>query len=237
MSAGAIIFSRMDSNRLPGKALIDISGRSLLGRVIDRAKKVQGISHIIVATSSRSIDDPIASLAKSEGINYYRGSLEDVAGRALDACKAFGLNKFARICGDRPFFDPELVSNLLKIHNELNIDIVTTMFPRTYPPGLTTEIISAESLEFALSQTTDPDDREHVTNFFYRESKIFSIHNVNAPHNMNFDNVHLVVDNDKDLSRARSIASDINITNDNIENIIYLAKKWETTNIKNKESK
>ena len=227
----------MDSNRLPGKALIDISGRSLLGRVIDRAKNIQGISHIIVATSFRSIDDPIISIAKSEGIDYYRGSVEDVAGRALNACKAFRLNKFARICGDRPFFDPELVSNLLKIHNELNFDIVTTMFPRTYPPGLTTEIISTESLELALSKTIDPDDREHLTNFFYRESKIFSIHNVDVPHNINFENVHLVVDNDKDLRRARSIASKINTTKNDIEDIIYLAKKWETTNIIDKENK
>ena len=51
----------MDSNRLPGKALIDICGRSLLGRVIDRAKNIKGAERIIVATSSRSIDNPITS--------------------------------------------------------------------------------------------------------------------------------------------------------------------------------
>ena len=50
MSRGVIIFSRMDSNRLPGKALIDICGRSLLGRVIDRAKNIKGAERIIVAT-------------------------------------------------------------------------------------------------------------------------------------------------------------------------------------------
>ncbi len=48
---GAIIFSRYDSSRLYGKALIDIEGRSLLGRVIDRAKLIKGVSKIIVATS------------------------------------------------------------------------------------------------------------------------------------------------------------------------------------------
>ena len=40
MKVGAIIFSRMDSKRLPGKALVEIEGRSMLGRVIDRAKRI-----------------------------------------------------------------------------------------------------------------------------------------------------------------------------------------------------
>ena len=68
MSIGAIIFSRYASERLPGKALLDISGRCLLGRVIDRTKFIEGIDHIIVATSSNEEDDVIASFVKKEEI-------------------------------------------------------------------------------------------------------------------------------------------------------------------------
>jgi len=229
VSAGVIIFSRMDSKRLPGKALIDISGRLLLGRVIDRARHIKGVERTIVATSSRLIDDPIASFSESEGVEVYRGEVNDVALRALGACKKFGLNAFARICGDRPFFDPELVSRLLQIHNELDVDIVTTMFPRTYPPGLTTEIISTNALEFAMSKTKKLEDREHVTNFFYRQSGYFKIHNVDAPKNINFDGVHLVVDNNHDLLRARWIASKIKTTQNDFNTINDLAKEWENT--------
>ena len=50
MSVGAIIFSRYTSSRLPGKALVDIAGRCLLGRVLDRSKLVKGIDHVILAT-------------------------------------------------------------------------------------------------------------------------------------------------------------------------------------------
>tara|TARA_B110000008_G_scaffold275275_1_gene312424 strand:+ start:11485 stop:12207 length:723 start_codon:yes stop_codon:yes gene_type:complete len=226
---GIIIFSRMDSNRLPGKALIDIFGRELLGRVIDRAKHINVAGRIVVATSSRSVDDPIAYYAESEGVSVYRGDVDNVAGRALETCKFFGFVKFARICGDRPFFDPELVSSLLEIHDELNIDIVTTMFPRTFPPGLTTEIISTDSLEFALSKTDDPVDREHITNYFYNNPQKFKIHNVDIPNNKNYDNVHLVVDNENDLLRARWIGSKIQTTHNDVNTIISLAKEWENT--------
>ena len=44
---GAIIFSRLDSKRLFGKALIDIEGKCLLERVIQRTKQINGISKII----------------------------------------------------------------------------------------------------------------------------------------------------------------------------------------------
>jgi len=225
--SGVIIFSRMDSERLPGKAMIDISGRSLLGRVIDRANLVKNVKHVIVATSTRSIDNSIAYFAESEGVEVFRGEANDVSARALSACKAFKLDKFARICGDRPFFDPELVSSLLQIHNELDVDVVTTMFPRTYPPGLTTEIISTNALEFAMSKTKNLEDREHVTNFIYRESGLFKIHNVDAPKNINFDGAHLVVDNNHDLLRARWIASKIKNTENDLNTIIDLAKEWE----------
>ncbi len=230
MSAGVVIFSRMDSNRLPGKALIDICGRSLLGRVIDRAKNIKGAERIIVATSSRSIDNPITSFAESEGVDIYRGNASDVLGRAIDTCKAFGLTKFARICGDRPFFDPELVSRLIAMHDKLDKDIVTTMFPRTYPPGLTTEVISIEALKLVSLKTTDLRDREHVTNYIYREPSYFKIHNVDIPKNVNYDRVHLVVDNDHDLIRAKWIASKINTTHNDANTIVSLAKEWENKN-------
>ena len=43
MKVGAIIFSRMSSRRLPSKALIEINGRTLLGRVIDLTKLIEGV--------------------------------------------------------------------------------------------------------------------------------------------------------------------------------------------------
>ena len=63
MKIGAIIFSRMDSKRLPGKALVKIGGRPMLGRVIDRSKCTM-TDNIIVATSFREIDNEIVLFQK-----------------------------------------------------------------------------------------------------------------------------------------------------------------------------
>ena len=100
---GVLIFSRFDSSRLPGKALLDISGKELLGRVIDRSKKIRGITGVAVATSDRNIDDNVAAFAKAQGVDVFRGSVDDVAKRAIEACNFYGWDAFVRICGDRPF--------------------------------------------------------------------------------------------------------------------------------------
>ena len=230
MNIGAIIFSRMDSKRLPGKALVEIGNRPMLGRVIDRAKCIKGVDNIIVATTSREIDNEIVSFSKNEGIDVYRGSVDDVAGRAINACDKFGLKKFARICGDRPFFDPKLISKLIRVHNNLEVDLVTTMFPRSYPPGLTGEVIKTSALKEAMFSNNNLENREHLTQFFYENESKFSIKNIFPEKTLNLDGVHLVVDNEKDLDRAKWIISRIGNKNDhckNIEKIIPLAKEWE----------
>ena len=203
---GAIIFSRFDSTRLYGKALIDIEGGGLLGRVIDRAKSIKGVSKIVVATSNRKIDDAIYRFALSENVSTFRGSSSDVFERALDTCNKYKFDIFARICGDRQFLDYELISEEIKIIEKSNIDLVTTMFPRTYPPGLTTEIIKKELLERFDKKVLNQFDREHLTTYFYKNPEDIKIINIENRNYESIKKIRLVVDNQDDLKRAKWIA-------------------------------
>tara|TARA_Y100001978_G_C23541861_1_gene360138 strand:+ start:42 stop:752 length:711 start_codon:yes stop_codon:yes gene_type:complete len=229
---GAIIFSRFDSNRLFGKALKEIEGRSLLGRVIDRTKRIRGINKIILATSIRKIDDGICDFAESEGIEIFRGSCDDVYGRALETCKKFNLDIFARICGDRPFFDYDLTSQAINISKENNFDLITTMFPRAYPPGLTVEIIKQDLLKIFDNQICDKYDREHLTTYFYKNPQNIKINNLRNPKYESIKHISLVVDTVKDYERAKWIAKhkikdgEIN----EIDSIISLALRYEGHN-------
>ena len=227
---GAIIFSRYSSERLPGKALLDITGRCLLGRVIDRTKEIKGIKKIIVATSKHKSDDQIEAFVQKEGVDIFRGSLNNVAKRALEVCHEHKLDRFVRICGDRPFFSPNLITSILKNKDNLEYDIVTTTFPRTYPPGLTCEIVKSAILTQYINLINNRnDDKEHVTSYFYRNAKEFSIKNIDSMHDISFDGINLCVDNKDDLNRATWIANQINkkaLSYDNIPKIIALAQQW-----------
>ena len=201
MKIGAIIFSRFSSKRLPGKALIDISGRSLLGRVIDRTREIQGIDKIIVATSSEPEDDQIEDFVRKENIDVYRGSLNDVVSRTYETCLKYNLERFIRICGDRPFFSPNLVSEIIEYGNDKDFDVITTTFPRTYPPGLTCEIIKTRTLINNINLIKNKDDKEHVTSYFYKHSDKFSIKNIYPSESFNLSRINLCVDTKKDLER------------------------------------
>ena len=226
---GAIIFSRFDSSRLYGKALIDIEGRCLLGRVIDRAKLIKGISNIVVATSKRKVDDPIQEFAINEGIDTYRGSCDDVYKIAIEACNKFKFDIFARICGDRPFLDYELISKGIKIFKKSNADLVTTMFPRTFPPGLTTEIIKKELLIRFEKIIINKFDREHLTTYFYKNPDDIKIRNIENRNYQSIKNLRLVVDNQDDLTRAKWIAKNLAIKRNIKDNnsVVKLALRYE----------
>jgi len=228
-SSGVIIFSRYDSTRLPGKALIDIAGRPLLGHIIDRSRKIQGHYKIVVATTDRDIDNPIANFAQKEGIDCYRGDLNNVAKRAFYCAKHHNLNAFARICGDRVFFSPELVSQYFEIYSSMNVDIVTNANPVTFPPGLTTEIIKTNALEIALQRINDEKDMEHLTRYFYRHPEQFNIHNI-INNNDLLSSIRLVVDTTEDLNRAIWIASQFStssVASADIDQIAKLARQYD----------
>lgn len=235
MNIGAIIFSRFDSSRLPGKAMLDIEGRSLLGRVIDRTKKIKNIEQIIIATSDRDIDDVISDFAIQENIHCYRGSLENVASRAIEACKKYSLDAFARICGDRPFFDFNAVSYLISEFKNNEFDLTTTFGTGQMPPGLTCEIISATALQKAYLNF-DIYEQEHFTTYFYRNFNNFLVKKVLVPNCEAYDNkLRLVVDNQTDLKRARWIASqtdDIQLENIYMSQVFFWGNKWDKNNIK-----
>lgn len=177
MTVGHIIFARNSSSRLPGKALLPLAGRALLGRVLDRVRRVPGDNTIIIATSRDATDDQIAAYADAEGVAVFRGDLNDVAGRALACAEHYGLRYFSRVCGDRPFLCPRLIFDLMNRAVEEDLDLATNTLKKTYPAGLATEIISTQSLARVVESTQDQADREHVTPYYYRHPDAFRILN------------------------------------------------------------
>jgi len=229
MRVGAIIFSRMQSKRLPGKAMIDILGKSLLERVIERTQKINLIDHISVATSNLTQDDIIYNYAISKGIDIYRGDENDVAMRAFETGSFFKYDCFVRICGDRPFFDGKIVDELIRIHKKNKNDLTTNMFPRTIPSGFTVEIINMSTLNKVIEHTTDKHNREHITNYIYTNPKEFKIENIEHFKNTNFDfkTLNLTVDTIDDIEKTEYIARELKNKNqyNDLDEVIKLLIK------------
>lgn len=169
MSAGVLVFARMSSSRLPGKALRDFGGMPLLAWVLRRAR---GSGHpVVLATSDAPEDQALAALAAAEDVAVYRGSLSDVLGRALAAAEAHGLTRIARLCGDRPYFDvEELCQALSRLQGIEGPALVSNHQPGRTAPGLTTEALNLPALVLAAEQARHADEREHLTLWHYRNA-------------------------------------------------------------------
>ncbi len=59
----AAIQARLNSQRLPRKALAPISGQPLLKHVVDRVQAVAGLADVVLSTSDEPLDDELAALA------------------------------------------------------------------------------------------------------------------------------------------------------------------------------
>ncbi len=169
MSAlGAIILCRMDSSRLPGKALRTTSGVCLLDLVIERCRSLHELrDHLVVATTARDVDRPLLEHARERGVRVFRGSTTDVAGRALACARQFGLEGFLRINADSPFLHGPLLREGISVWRRQNLDLVTNLVPRSYPYGVSLELIRTEAFERAYAAMSLPEHHEHVTKYLY----------------------------------------------------------------------
>lgn len=205
MSMTAIVVTaRFDSRRLPGKALLDICGRSLLGRVVDRVRHTQGPYPLILATTSRPVDDEIARFGTEESLELFRGDTDDVLTRLIACGEAFDADRIVRISGDSPFIDPDLIERAVGESDSTNAEIVTNVFPRTYPYGVSVEVLLLKTLRRIRELTDEPEDREHVTRYVYENPAAFRIHNLTNPDTRQ-TGLRLVVDTPEDLDFIRTL--------------------------------
>jgi spore coat polysaccharide biosynthesis protein SpsF len=204
---GVIIFARMTSRRLPGKALQPVGDRPLLGRVIDRSRRItKADGGITLAISKDSSDDPMVDFACRENVNVFRGSLSDVALRAFECAAANGWMAFARVCGDRPFLDPDAVDAAIDcmLQESEPPDLVTNVLDGPVPAGMTVEVMGQRGLAKVLQESAEPEDREHVTRYVYSHPDRFRIARA-TPVAAATLGLRFAVDTQSDLEAARYV--------------------------------
>jgi len=199
----------MDSVRLPGKALADVGDVSLIELVYARLSCVPALDAIVLSTTARPCDDPLAEAFKSAGGAVFRCSsdeLEDVASRFIAAADFVGAEYALRVNGDSPFPIPALLFEGVELLAS-RPDFVTNLMPRTYPYGVSVEWIRIDYLRSVL-QRLDARQREHFTRIFYEgegSPKILRL----TPLNPSLANLRLTIDEASDLKIIRNLVAQL----------------------------
>lgn len=161
----------MGSTRLPGKVMMPLGGRLAIDHVVERAQKIPGVNHTVVATSTRPIDDALAQhCATALGVEVYRGSESDVLDRYYQAAVGHNPEAVVRITADCPLLDPRESGKVLAAFAATSqCDYASNVEVRRYPIGLDTEVVAMAALAMMWKTAVDAYDREHVTEFIVRQ--------------------------------------------------------------------
>jgi spore coat polysaccharide biosynthesis protein SpsF len=200
---GIIVQARMGSKRLPGKVLAPIQGRPLIDYVLQSLQNCGSTGALIVATSNLSADDAIADYCDLNNVVCYRGPEENVAARFFELTRRYKWDAFFRVSADSPLLDYRLLDQIAEQYVRDPVDLITNVFPRTFPRGQSVELLHSKTFVEAYPMMQDQEDLEHVTRFFYRNAKNYNVKNIHAPKDMG--HVHMAVDEDDDLQVAKKV--------------------------------
>jgi len=191
-----LVQARVSSKRLPNKIFMKIGEKMIISRVIEQLRKSKKINRVTILTSKNKSDEKIVKYCKKNKVFYFRGSLNNVALRFLNASKKLKAKAFVRISCDSPFINFQLVDKIINNYKKRSVDIVTNIFPRSFPKGQSVEVINTKILRENIKKFSKY-EMEHVTSFFYKNSKNFKIFNLKSK--KNFSKLKLSVDTKKDL--------------------------------------
>ena len=160
----------MGSTRLPGKSMMDLAGAPLVSRILERVKRCERVSQIVLATPSKPEDDVLEALGHVHGVEVFRGAENDLVDRYYQAARAYNAAVVVRFPADNPAPEPVEIDRIIAYHLGGESDFSSNLdnvYGNGYPNGIGAEVFDLETLEEVWRTCEDPFKREHPhLNFF-----------------------------------------------------------------------
>ncbi len=199
----AIVQARFGSTRLRGKVLEPLAGRTMLGEVLERCRRIAGIDLVCCAVAEGTESDPVALEAARAGVVVVRGDEADVLGRYQRAARLIDPDVILRVTSDCPYLDPAVAADVVALVCRDGYDYASNNMPPTWPHGLDCEAFRRGWLDRAAEEATDPADREHVTPWLRRQTSLRRA-NLASP-DPTLRQLRWTVDTAEDLALAREV--------------------------------
>lgn len=157
--------------------MLNLGGRPVIDRVVQRLRLVSELDAIVVATSTLDEEAPLLEHLSSRDVQVFRGSPTDVLSRYTGAARASGADVVVRVTSDCPLLSPSVTGSVIRryLSEPSSIDYVSNTVERSFPRGLDTEVFSLRSLMIADAEAHEPPEREHVTPYIWRHPERFRI--------------------------------------------------------------
>ena len=115
--AVALIPTRLESKRLPGKALLEVDGLPIVVHTAKRSQLAKNISETFVCTDSEEIIQACNNfdIQTIRTENYFNNGTERIA----SISERFGDSLIVDVQGDEPLIKPVYIDKLIKFHRKI----------------------------------------------------------------------------------------------------------------------
>lgn len=200
MKTVAIITSRWNSKRLPGKALVDICDKPMLRHIVDSARQAKFVDGVVVATTKNS--QPIIDYCQENSIPYCAGEEDDILDRLHETAKLFNADIIVRVWGDCPLVSPEIIDI---VFNGARLHLLDYCFIEGVPQGQVVAVMPLTTLERAHGELKDTHYREQFHLYFMDNPDGYNVGILELKPSR--AHLNYSVDTQEDLERVRGIVS------------------------------
>jgi 3-deoxy-manno-octulosonate cytidylyltransferase (CMP-KDO synthetase) len=176
-----IIPARYASTRFPGKPLVDISGKTMIQRVYEQAKKATSLAEVIVATDDRRIYDHVSAFGGTAVMT--KESHLNGTERCNEVAMARDCDVVVNIQGDEPFINPFQIEQVAACFDSPGTDIATLAKKENdlsvlQLPGIVKVVFNADEEALYFSRSVIPfvrnTDAAGAHDIFYKHIGIYA---------------------------------------------------------------
>jgi len=197
-----VVQARLDSTRLPKKALLDLRGKPVILRVMENLRRIHADIHVLACDEAS--EHALAPFAEAAGFRCIAGPKEDVLERFCLVVRKTGADTILRATGDNPFLLIDAAQqSLVRFHalaqNGAGVDYFTYA---GLPHGCGVEVLSARALLKAAVLTQSTYEHEHVGPALYNHPDSFRVAREQAPSVWYRPEMRTTIDTRDDYERA-----------------------------------
>ena len=211
MKIGFVLCSRLDSERVPRKALKKINGLPIIEHLIGRLKQA-GYPVFLAVPDEQTAE--FEYLKQKYEIGFFTGYADDPLARTYHCAKDNKLDVICRVTHDKIFVDPFTVREAISVFDTKDLDY---LYSSTFVEGTGFEIISFRALEKAAQKFSKVE-------FIGYAIRLVTDHIFNFTPRMQSD-VRLLIDFPEDVSLIEVILSRLGNECSIVEVIRYLENR------------
>ena len=201
---GVSVIARLKSKRLKNKTLKQFNNDEIIVDLCNRVKESK--CPVVLTTSNLNSDDKLVEVCKRNDIDCYRGHPISVLDRMLSLAYDNKWGGIFRVTGDNPLTDPKLMSDMVTMFNEEDLDYVRV---NGLPFGVSAELFSVSYLWKLYLNIDNPLQSEYLSWFVLTDDNC-KRGCIDINFNDDLKYVNLSIDYEDDYNRCIKLLKNIN---------------------------